>query len=88
MEKDKITKIYTPTCQKYPGKHFLQQLSRNNSISSDHILMKYSLLESSYQGKSNGGIFMSLALIDEKLFAYYYLRTFSDNFSSNYARDI
>ena len=38
--------------------------------------MCYSLLDSSRQGASNDGRFMSLASLDEKLFAFYYFSFF------------
>ena len=43
--------------------------------------MNQSLLESSWQDASNGGIFMSLALMDGKLLAFYCLETFANNSS-------
>ena len=36
-----------------------------------HRDMCYSLLDSSHRGTSNGDQFMSLALLDEKLFRFY-----------------
>ena len=50
--------------------------------------MYYSLLDSSRQGASNGGRFMSLASLDGKLFAFYALETFANNFLSIDARDM
>ena len=56
--------------------------------SSDRRRMKQSLLESSWQDASNGDIFMSLALIDEKLSAFYCLETFAYNFLSSDSNDV
>ena len=36
----------------------------------------------------NGGIFMSLALMDEKLFTFYVLETLDNNLVYIYARDV
>ena len=40
--------------------------------------MNNSLLDSPNQDASNGGKFMSLALVDEKLLSFYNLETFND----------
>ena len=48
----------------------------NISASSDYKLMKFHSLEPPYQGASNGGIYKSLVLTDEKLFAFFCLETF------------
>ena len=48
------------------------------SSSSDHKKMKYSSLDSSYWDTLNGGIFISLVLIDKKLFMFYILKIFGN----------
>ena len=48
----------------------------------------YSSLDSSRQGASNGGRFMSLASLDGKLFAFYCLEFFENNFLSIEPRDV
>jgi len=40
--------------------------------------MKHTLLDSSDRDESNGGRLMSLGLIDEKLFAFFYFHIFTD----------
>ena len=50
------------------------------STPSDHRKMNQSSLEPSWQGASNGGIYMSLALLDGKLFSFYCLEIFANNF--------
>ena len=58
------------------------------SASSDYKIMKFSLLELSEHDASNGGIQMSLTLIDEKLFVFYILITFQNILLSIGPRDI
>ena len=50
--------------------------------------MYYSLLDSSRQGASNGGQFMSLAPLNGKLFAFCCFETFANNFLSIDPRDM
>jgi hypothetical protein len=54
----------------------------------DHRDMYYSLLDSSRQGASNGGQFMSLAPLDGKLFAFCCFETFANNSLSIDPRDM
>ena len=66
------------TCQKY---HLV-------SITIGHRRMKHSLFDSSIRDVSNGGIFMSLASIDEKIFAFFCFETFGNISLTIDARDI
>ena len=58
------------------------------SLSINRRGMDNSLLDSSWRCASNGGIFMSLASIDEKLFEFYVLETFTTNVPFIDARDM
>ena len=58
------------------------------SLSSGRMRTSNSSLESPWRCASNGSVFMSLAHIDGKLFAFYVLETFANNFPSICARDI
>src|SRR3954454_16990593 len=62
--------------------NFCMQKFQGVTSSSDHRRMNQSLLEPSRQDASNGVIYISLALIDEKLLAFYCIETFANNFSS------
>ena len=68
--------------------NFCMQKFQGVLTSSDRRRMKQSLLESSWQDASNGDIFMSLALIDETLSAFYCLETFAYNFLSSDPNDV
>ena len=57
-------------------KQFLHAKFQGVASSTDHRMTNNSSLESSRQGAPNGGIFMSLASIDEMLFAFFCLETF------------
>ena len=76
---------YWKNCQKI----VIFRMNVNNifSSSSDHKKMKYSSLDSPYWGASDGGIFMSLALMDKRLFTFYVLEIFCDSQLSIAARD-
>src|SRR5438105_796997 len=52
----------------------------NVLTTSDWNLMIYGSLDSSLQDASNHSILMPLELIDEKILAIYYLKTFVNNF--------
>ena len=56
--------------------NFDMQKCRGVTSSIAHRKMKQSLLEPSLQDASNGGIYMSLASTDGKLFAIFCLATF------------
>ena len=56
--------------------------------STDHKMMKHSLLDSSLHDASNGGIFVSLEWIDTDLFMIYCLQTFMNISVSIGARDM
>ena len=58
------------------------------SMNIDHRRMKHSLFDSSWWDASNGGIFMSLASIDEKIFAFFCFETFGNISLTIDARDI
>ena len=62
-----VFKSHTLTCQKYPGSSKKWFLNCNISSSNDHQKMKHISLESSWQDASNGGIYMRLESIDEKI---------------------
>src|ERR1051325_10937719 len=66
------------TCQKY---HLV-------SITIGYRRMKHSLFDSSIRDVLNGGIFMSLASIDKKIFAFFYFETFRNISLTINARDI
>ena len=51
------------------------------STTSGWTLMNYGSLDSSHWGASNRSVFMSLGLMDEKLFAFYSLKIFANSFS-------
>ena len=58
--------------------NFDMQKCRGVTSSIAHRKMKQSLLEPSLQDASNGGIYMSLASMDKKLFSFIYLATFQN----------
>ena len=69
-------------------KNFDMQKCQGVSPSISHRDMCYSSLNSSHQGASNGDQFMSLALLDEKLFRFYYFKIFVNNLLTINSRDI
>ena len=58
---------------------FFMERYQGVSPSIGHRDMYYSLLDSSRQGASNDGRFMSLASLDEKLFVFYCFSFFKNN---------
>ena len=79
-----MSKLITKTQFHY----FYMLKNKGVSLSIDHRRMKFSLLDSSWQGASNGIIFTFIALIDEKLFVFYCLQTFWNILRSIDPRDM
>ena len=69
-------------------KQFLHAKFQGVTSSTDRRKMNNSSLDSSWQDASNGGIFISLASIDEKLFAFYVLETSAINLLTINAKGI
>ena len=67
---------------------FRNYLNNIHLTSSDWKKINYSSLESSWWAASNGDIFISLDSMDEKLFVFYCLEIFINNFSFIEYRDI
>ena len=68
--------------------NFDMQKCQGVSPSIDRRDFYYSSLDSSGRDASNGGRFMSLASLDGKLFAFYCLEFFENNFLSIDSKDV
>ena len=68
--------------------NFDMQKCQGVSPSIGHRDIYYNLLNSSRQGTSNDSRFMSLASLDGKLFAFYFLEFFENNFLSIDSKDV
>ena len=68
--------------------NFNMQKYQDVSPSIGHIDMYYSSLDSSRQDALNGSRFMSSASLDGKLFTFYCLEIFENNFLSIDPRDV